>query len=249
MTLELLRGVRYFSRGAAFLFHHRKLWPLVATPLVISLVALAAGAWVALVYLDDLVKLIVAVPSGVLGKAFWVVTYVLGILSLGLAAYFFFFAFAALVASPVSELLSEKVEEIVTGSAPPPFSLRRLARDLMRTLAHESRKILHYLWWACVLFACGVFLPGVGVLVQVAGGAILTARFSAHDALDATMSRKGWSYARKQEFLKLHRARALGLGGGVALLSALPILNAIAIPLGAIGGTLLFLDERTELPE
>jgi uncharacterized protein involved in cysteine biosynthesis len=82
-------------------------------------------------------------------------------------------------------------------------------------------------------------LPVIGPIIALVGGGYLASRFAAYDALDATFSRWGWSYARKTAFLRGRRALSLGLGSVVAGLLLVPIVNALAMPIGAAGGALL----------
>lgn len=244
MLSELLRGASYLLRGARFVLAHPRLWPLVAAPFVITSLVFALAIVFAFARFDDLVGAVLVLPSGWIGRTLWGVLYTLLAVSVGLAAYFSFFAFAALLAGPFHELLSESVEELVTGRAPPPFSFRRLGREVLQTIAHETRKILIYLSTIAILFLLSLLLPGPGSLLYLVGGFFVAARFSAYDALDATLARKGWSWEKKQDFLRRHRARSLGLGVSVAALMGIPLLNALALPFGCVGGTLLFIEAQ-----
>ena len=78
-------------------------------------------------------------------------------------------------------------------------------------------------------------------VLAIAIGYYVTARFAAYDTYDAVFARRGWSYGAKMEYLARHRSRTLGLGAGVALLLMVPVLNLLALPLGAAGATLGFL--------
>jgi uncharacterized protein involved in cysteine biosynthesis len=66
----------------------------------------------------------------------------------------------------------------------------------------------------------------------------MTARFAAYDAYDAVWARKGWSYRAKMAFLGRQRARTTGLGAAVALLLIVPVVNLVALSIGAAGATL-----------
>ena len=85
-------------------------------------------------------------------------------------------------------------------------------------------------------------LPVVGPALALLGGGYLAARFAAYDSLDATLSRWGWSYTRKQELLRRRRALCMGLGAFVAALLAVPVVNALALSVGAAGGASLALE-------
>jgi CysZ protein len=163
---------------------------------------------------------------------------VLAHLALLVVAYFAFLPLASLIAAPFNETIAESVEHLITGREPPPFSLARLLRDLGRAIVHELRKLFRYL-----LLALGVLLasliPAVGPVLGIVGGGYLAARFAAYDALDATLSRWGWPYARKTALIRSRRGACLGLGAVVAGLLVVPFVNAVAMPVGAAGGALL----------
>ena len=212
----------------------------MAIPYAITLALFALGAWAAFEYVSDLVAWLAnhVWLAGILEA----VLYVLLAATLGLASYFLFFAIAALVAGPFNEFLAEAVEEEVTGKPSPPLSLGRLVRDVLRTIAHETRKILRYLLLLGILFLLSIFVPGVGGAIYLVGGAFLTARFAAYDVLDYTMARRGWTFEQKQEFLARHRSATTGLGAAVAAFLLIPVIGPLAYPFGAVGGTLLFLE-------
>ena len=211
-------------------------------PYAITLALFALGAWAAFTYFNDLVAYLTGLVPGWLVGFLKAVLYVLLASTLGLASYFLFFAIAAVVSGPFNEFLAEAVEERITGIASPPLSAARLTRDVLLTLAHETRKILRYLFLIALLFLLSLFIPGVGWAVYAVGGAFLTARFAAYDVLDYTMARRGWSFKQKETFLARHRSLTTGLGSAVALLMLVPIVGPLAYPFGAVGGTLLFLD-------
>ena len=244
MSPQLLRGAGHFGRGARFLLAHPRLWWWVAIPYAITLALFAVGVWAAFASFGDLVTWTTRHVWSWLAGILETVLYVVLASTLGLASYFLFFAIAALVAGPFNEFLAEAVEEEMTGKASPPLSLGRLVRDVGRTIAHETRKILRYLFLMGILFLLSLFLPGVGGIVYLVGGAFLTARFAAYDVLDYTMARRGWSFAEKQAFLQRHRGATTGLGAAVAAFMIIPVLGPLAYPIGAVGGTLLFLENE-----
>ena len=239
---QLLSGARYLGRGARFLVANPRLFTWVVIPYAITLALFALGAWAAVSYFDDLVAWLTSLVPSWLAGLLRAVLYVLLASTLGLASYFLFFAIAAVVAGPFNEFLAEAVEGRVTGKASPPLSAGRLTRDVLLTIAHETRKILRYLFLVGCLFLLSLFIPGVGWAVYAVGGAFLTARFAAYDVLDYTMARRHWTFKQKQEFLGRHRSLSTGLGAAVSLFLLIPVLGPLAYPLGAVGGTLLMLD-------
>ena len=231
--------------AARFVADRPRLWRWLAAPALISLVLLAAiialafdlsASWTA--------ALLDFGPSWLMAWLMPVIKVVLLLLFLA-AGYFAFFAVATLVSSPFNEILSEHVEAELTGREAPKFSWTVFARDLVLGIAHASRRLLGYLLIVIALLAVGFFVPVVGPLASVIIGAVVTIRSAAYDALDAVWARKGWRYREKMEYLRKYRARTLGLGLAVTLLLVVPIVNALALPLGAVAATRLYLDTST----
>ncbi len=210
-----VRGVGHGLNGVRMVIMTPRLWPWVLLPFVISVAAFAG---------------IFALVVNHFGWGWALIVPVVGI--------FLFLPVASLIAAPFNETIAETVEQKITGREPPPFSLKRLFRDLGLGLAHEVRKLLRWMLLSAAVLALSLLVPVVGTIIGVAGGFYVAARFAAYDALDATFSRWGWSYAEKVGFVRKHRAFAMGLGAVVALLLMVPGLNAVAMPLGAAGGAL-----------
>lgn len=225
-------GVADALRGGRMILGTPKLWPLVIIPFAFTLVAFVGVFGAAFALRDRWLDLL---PSS---GALRAIVGVLAHLALLVVSYFAFLPLASLIAAPFNETIAETVEQLATGREPPPFSPARLLGDLGRAIVHELRKLVRYL-----LLALGVLLasllPAIGPVIGLVGGGYLAARFAAYDALDATLSRWGWPYARKTAFIRGRRAACLGLGAVVAGLLVVPFVNALAMPVGAAGGALL----------
>jgi CysZ protein len=229
---DFSRGVGHGIDGAKMVFGRPKLWPLVVIPFVLSLAALVGVVILALAMKDRWL--------GWFPDWGWLqaILSVLAWLVLPIVAYFLYVPLASIIAAPFNEAIAESVESMVTGREPPPFSFKRMLVDLLLAIVHELRKLLRYALLLLVIFILS-FIPVIGAVIALLGGGYLAARFAAYDALDATFSRWGWSYAQKTGFLRARRSLSLGLGAVVATLLVIPILNAIAMPIGAAGGALL----------
>jgi uncharacterized protein involved in cysteine biosynthesis len=240
VSSDLARGAGYALRGASFVLARPRLWPLLIAPFFLSLAALGGLVFAAFHYRADVTAL--ATPGGWIGSILGPILSALYIVTALVGAYFLFLPIASLISAPFNELLAERVEEIAHGVQGPPFSLARLLKELGQALVHETRKFVRWLVLAGGVLACTLLLPGIGAIIGLVGGWFIAARFAAYDALDATLSRRGWSYERKVSFLRQRRALTLGLGGTVAALMLIPVLNALALPFGAAGGALLVHD-------
>jgi CysZ protein len=232
--VSFAHGFRLGLKGAAMLFRQPRLWWLVLVPFALSVAALVAVTFAAIALRE---RWLGALPGGLRP-----VFAVLSILVAPVVGYFLFFPVAALIAAPFNEAIAEAVEHQATGTPPAPTKLLHLLRDLVLAVAHELRKLVRWLLLAALLLILTLVVPGIGPIIGLVGGAAITAHFAAYDALDATFSRWGWGYEQKTRFLAQHRALGLGLGAFVAVLLAVPVLNALAMPLGAAGGALLALE-------
>jgi CysZ protein len=237
---DLARGAHYALRGARFVLARPALWPLVLAPFLLSLAALVGLGWLELHYRAGVTHALT--PHGWLGTILGPLLTALYVLAAGVMAYFLFLPVASLIASPFNELLAERVEELELGLHGPPFSLLRTLRELGQALVHETRKFFRWLLLSLAVLACTLLLPGVGAIIGLVGGWLIAARFAAYDSLDATLSRRGWSYERKVAFLRSKRALTLGLGGAIAALMLVPVVNALALPFGAAGAALMVHD-------
>ena len=238
------RGGSDVMNGYRFLVAHPRLWIWVIAPALVTLVLLLAAIWGVVAAADPLVDWVTSwMPASI---ATWGrrVVWLLVVLALGFGAILIFVAVAGIVAGPFNELLSEAVEEALTGVAGPPFALGRFLRDDVVGLGHAVRRLLLFVACAILLFAIA-FIPLIGAIAAAALGFWLAARGAAYDCYDAVLARRGLSYQAKQAFLALHRTRTLGLGATVAALLFVPGLNLIALGLGTTGATLAVHDLAT----
>lgn len=242
MLGNFLRGLGDFRRGAAFVASHPRLWRWLAAPLVLTALLFGALVWGAIVLGGTIVDAWLQILPG------WAETLAAGVLAVlfaglvGVVAWFLFAGIAMVIAAPFSEMLSEAIEELVTGVEGERFSPLRLVGDLAVGLLHALRRLLKYLVAAVFIFLIGALVPGFGPIAAAVLTAFVTARFSSYDVYDAVLARKRWAYGAKRRFLADNRARTLALGGAVGALLLVPVANLIALPLGAAGATLGYLE-------
>jgi CysZ protein len=235
MVSDFARGLEHGLAGARLLLTRPRLWPPVIIPFAISLAVLVAVTIAALALRERILP-----PPGTLRSILGIATAI----AVPVVAVFAFLPVASLVASPFNDLISERVEEIVTGRPVPesePSSVVGALVGVGRSLANSARTFLRWALLALGVLIASVVLPGVGSLVGLIGGGYLAARFAAWDAIDTPLARWGWSYERRLELLRRRRPLCLGAGTVVAVALAIPVVNALAMPIAAAGGTVLAL--------
>lgn len=233
----VIGGAGDLARGFRFLNAHPRLWGWAIAPaLVTALVLAAAIAGVIALARPLVARATDALPDAIAGwggSVIWVVV----VLALGLGALLMFVSVVGVIAGPFNELLSEAVEAQLTGVAAPRFRPGAFVRDAAVGLVHGLRRLLVFVLGALALFALSL-VPVIGTLAAAAIGFYLAARGAAYDCYDAVLARRDWSYQAKLDFLARHRGRTLGLGAAVAGLLLVPVVNLVALGVGAAGATL-----------
>ena len=230
-------GARAFGRGLRFVVSHRALWPLIAAPALLTLLATLAGADAAWTWGHALIAHHLAGHGAFLATLLLIVF----VLFVAGVAYLAFLAVSVVATAPFSGAISERVERLATGGAPGPEGFFAQLAEAARELVHTVFALAIYLALAAILFALHFFLPPLAPFTWPASLA-LTAIFLAYDAFDLPLSRRRASFARKWRCLWDHGAESLGVGVVVALLLAIPGLNLVVPAVAAASGTLLYLE-------
>ncbi len=238
MLGELAAGVYDGMRGAMYLVRTPRLWLYVLLPAVVAAALLFAVVGSVLALLNA--------PIAMLGS--WLPTWAAGVLkllagiALTIASLAVLISVAAVIAGPFNEMLSESIEERVTGVAGPQFSVIHFVRDLVTGIWHALRRVALYLVVMLLLLVAGIVVPVVGTIIAAVLGALATARFASWDAYDAVWSRRRLRYRDKVAYLRAHRWRTWGLGASVAVVLVIPGLGVIGLAIGAAGATLRSLE-------
>ena len=244
---DFQKGMGDVAWAASMLARTPKLWGYVIAPAIVAAV-------LAIVAIYFLFSPLLAYTDQVVGWLPGFLSFIGGILRilvliplLGIG-YVIFIAAAALCTAPFCEQLSESVEVSLSGKEPPPFSVATLLKDFALGISHSIRRIVSYLLVMAGLFLLSFIVPLIGALIFTLGGAWMTMRFAAYDALDAVWARKSLRYADKMSQLKQVRGRAYGIGATTSLLLLVPGLNLLAMPLAAAAATRLHVEELSGEP-
>lgn len=239
---QLLRGAADVGRGFRFLTAHPRLWWWVMAPAIVTLIFIVAVVWTLLVISAPLVALLSGWAPDFMEPFVGGLLRMLALAGLSVVGFLVYVSLSGLFAGPFCEFLSEAVEEEVTGAPSPPFSLFGFLRGLVLSVLHAARRLAVYLFALALAFMAGSFVPVVGHALALVLAGYFVATTAAYDCFDAVFGRRLWRYHRKQEFLRAHRGRTLGLGAAVAALLLVPFCNLVALGIGSIGATLATLD-------
>ena len=228
-------GAWHVLAGFGFLARHPRLWPFALLPAILAAACLAAGLFGALYALHAVETAIVPGPERigmvlafVLTLLVWIATIVSGLV-VGLAV-------ALLLAAPVLEMLSLRVEAIVQG-APADG-----ARGWRWELVQSFRGTLFFLAAAPGVFLLGL-IPVVGPPLAVLWGAYALA----FQTTDAALARRGLDFGARRAWHRYWKLESLGFGITGLLTLIVPLANFLVVPALTVGGTLLVLELRDQL--
>lgn len=235
MVSDLVRGVHDGLRGATYLARNPRLWIWVVLPALLIAIVLFFVIGAILAAVSPWIAAVVAfIPGHWAERLIEVVAAII----LAIASLSIVLSLAALIAGPFNEMLSEAIEERITGVPGPKFKLGHFLYDALIGAIHALRRITVYLFLMGLLLLTGVIVPVLGTALAAIGGAILTARFASYDAYDAVYARRRMRYKDKMAALNANLSRSMGLGAVVSALLLVPGLNLLALSIGAAGATL-----------
>ncbi len=162
-------------------------------------------------------------------------------LSFLMIVFYTFTVVANLLAAPFNSRLSARVEELLTGQAPPEGG-GGIAAEIVPAITMELRKLLYFLLRAIPLLV--LFLIPVVNLAAPFLWFAFSAWFLTVQYMDYPMGNHGLRF--REQFAELRKARltALGFGAALTLLMMVPLLNFTAMPAAVAGATALWCDRR-----
>ncbi len=253
---EFFKGFGCLVEGFTYLASHPKLWKWAILPTLINLALLVIMIFAFVHYYGDIYGWLTAHlghldienPTAwylhladallwILNLLFQILIVILTLVLLLIVSY----VLGLIVASPFNDALSERVETLVAGTEPPPFSWKKFATDLVRTIRIETIKAAILLSIPVVLFVLNV--------IPVAGGPLyvaLTLTFGAWDLgfayADLPMGRKVLPFRERVRFGLENKWAMIGLGSAFVI----PFFNLIFAAPMVVGGTLLYIELKDQ---
>jgi len=256
---SLLSGFALPFEALGVLRRERRLWPLALIPVLLSLTAFGVAIGLVAAYAGELYGwasgwlpqlaaerwyewLWIGPARALLGALGALLFLVLAGVCV-VAAYLV----ASVLAAPIHDALSARVEELQRGAVVEESGdgMRALLREGGRAMREELRRALFLLLLTLPLLLVGVVVPGAQLLTAPALLGI-TVFFLPLDYASYSLDRRRLSFADKRRWLLAHRPVMLGFGAAALLTLSVPGLNFLAMPVLVVAGTLLAL--RLELP-
>lgn len=251
---DLGRGFSSHVDAVSFIFKHG-LWLYFLYPLLIEvlLYLVGFGSFFAFQHLlsEQIVDWIGMTPDA--DSGFWMSMLsmlVSGVLSIGLSILFFFIFNAIykyivlIILSPVLALLSERVEEIVSGNTFP-FVFGHFLKDVLRGILISLRNMFLEL---LIVLGCTIigWIPLIGWLFSALASPFLYALasyFLGFSMMDYTCERRRLSISQGVALIRKHKGIAIGNGIVFNILLMVPFIGiSIGPVLSSVAATLATLE-------
>lgn len=242
MLNDFFRGAQYLGQGAQIV-RQPGLRRFVILPLMVNTLLFFGMFWLAASYFSELMDNLL--PDWL---NFAIIQFVLWVLfgaTLLIAFAYTFTLLANLIAAPFNSLLAEKVEQYLTGT------LREgdddwghLIRSLPKLMASELHKLAYLLVWMVPLIIL-TLIPGLNLISSVAW-LVFGAWLLSLEYLDYPMGNHEYTFPQIRQRMRKDRGLAMGFGGMVTLLTAIPLVNIVAMPVSVAGATAMWVKELSQ---
>ena len=232
-------GVQYLIKGFSLL-NTPGLRVFVAIPLLINIVLFGGMIYWAFVQMSE----ITAWLTGYLPQWLaWLTWLMIPLFFIGIyfVIMYTFTAIATIIASPFNGLLSEKVEQHLTGNSVGDSSFKALVAMVPRTVAREFQKLGYQIPLLLIVLVL-TFIPVVGMLSSPLW-LLLGAWMMAIQYLDIPFDNHAKPFSEVKQACRDNRLTSLGFGGATTALSLIPFANLIVMPAAVCGATAYWVDE------
>ena len=229
-SLMLARGFKLIRKPEVRLY--------VVMPLLINIALFGGLIWFGYSQFDPLVEWMMDWVPGFLDFLRWIIWIVITSMT-AIIVFFTFTPIANLVAAPFNALMSEKVEELLTG--------QKINSDMSfmaliaSSMGSQFRKLIYILLWSAGLLLVSL-IPVINfispVLWVVFGSWLLSLEY-----MDYPMGNHDLSFSQQKKKLAERRGLSLGFGGMVMILTSIPVVNFFVMPIAVAGATAMWVEQ------
>ncbi|MDN3652184.1 sulfate transporter CysZ [Thalassotalea ponticola] len=229
-------GAGYFFKGFE-LIRTPGIRRFVFVPLLVNLLIFS----VAFYYLSQYIsEIMLGFEQWLGGDWAWLVVLVEPLLYItALICFSFFFStFANWIAAPFNGLLSEKMEQLLSGQQLSDGGLSAVIKDIPRTLSREWCKLKYYLPRAIGFFIVLWALPFFGQIIWF----VFVAWMMAIQYCDYPFDNHKIAFTDMRSKLAEHKGKCFSFGICVTFAAMVPIVNLIVMPVAICGATAMWVD-------
>jgi CysZ protein len=235
-TADIMVGAACLGR-AVRLIREPDIRLYVIMPLLINILLFGGLIWLGYQQFSPLIEKVMSGIPGFLDFLRWIIWIVITLFT-AIIVFFTFTPLANVVAAPFNALLSEKIELKLTGKAvSSDISFLEMVKS---SLISQMRKLLYIALWslALLLFSLIPLLNLAAPFLWVIFGSWLLSL----EYLDYPMGNHDLTFDRQKQLLSARKGLALGYGGSVMVLTSIPLINFIVMPVAVAGATLLYIE-------
>ena len=243
MIADIGRGTGYLAKGFS-LINSKGIRRYVLIPLSLNILLFGGLIWYGYGQFSPIVEWLMSfVPSwlGFLESILWLfITTLTAVIT-----FFVFTPVANIIAAPFNAIMAEKVEEKLTGKdINSNVSLMTIVVD---SIMSQIGKLIYILMWSLVLLLISI-IPVINIISPllwiIFGSWLLSLEY-----LDYPMGNHDLTFKQQKETLKKRRGLSLGFGGSVMVLTSIPIINFIVMPVAVAGATAMWVDQLSSSSE
>lgn len=209
----------------------------VLIPLLVNIILFSGAIWLSASYFDTYMAEMLPQGYDWLEWLLWPLFAIALLLSL----FYTFTLLANLICAPFNGLLAEAVEKELKGSVQgDSTSLMQALKESPKSIWSEVRKLAYFLSRAIPLLILFI-IPGLNLLAPFLWIAF-SASLLSKEYLDYPMANHGLSFDQQRDIHKQHRVSSLSFGAVIMLLTMIPVVNFIVMPLAVAGATALYLE-------
>jgi len=159
--------------------------------------------------------------------------------------FFLCLMIANLIAAPFNGFLAEAVErKLRPGKVATDSSISETLKSIGPTLLSELSKLSYFAIRALPLLLLFI-IPGINLIAPLLW-LIFSAWMLALEYIDYPMSANGLLFSDVRQKLSNRRLTTLGFGGGILLMTVIPVINFFIMPVAVAGATALYVERLAE---
>lgn len=236
-TSDIMQGATCLGRGF-HLIRQPEVRLYVIMPLLINIILFGGLVWFGYTQFSPLVEAVMSYVPGFLDFLRWFIWLLITLLT-AIIVFFSFTPIVNVIAAPFNALLSEKIEISLTGQAL--SSNISFYAMIKNSVLSQLGKLFYIALWSTALLLISL-IPVINfvapVLWVVFGSWLLSLEY-----LDYPMGNHDLKFSDQKQILAKRRGLALGYGGSVMILTSIPLINFIVMPVAVAGATLLYVEQ------
>ena len=237
MITDIIKGSVYLGRGFQTI-RQPGVRLYVVVPLLINILLFASLIWFGFDQFSPLVEKLISLVPEFLDFLRWIIWLLISAFT-AIVVFFTFTPIANIVSAPFNALLSERIEARLSGKTiSTNSSFIKIARD---SILSQLRKLIYILLWSAALLLISL-IPVINIaapfLWVIFGSWLLSLEY-----LDYPMGNHELDFKSEKQILARRKGLALGFGGSVMILTSIPVINFIVMPVAVAGATILWVEQ------